>query len=98
MKNNGMTLIEVIIALAILGILSLMVLTFFSATIIGIIHFGDYTEDVFLNQDLIEEHISDDDSGTSGAVEFYFDGEGNNSITIPGDEIYEGEIGIFLPN
>ena len=60
MDNKGFTLIEVIISVAILGIITLMTLSLFSTTFLNIVRFGDLTEVVVENQETIEHFLSDE--------------------------------------
>lgn len=60
MDNKGFTLIEVIISVAILGIITLMTLSLFSTTFLNIVRFGDVTEVVVENQETIEHLLSDE--------------------------------------
>ncbi|MBN2259622.1 MAG: prepilin-type N-terminal cleavage/methylation domain-containing protein [Clostridiales bacterium] len=97
MNKKGMTLIEVIIALAILGILSVIVLSFFSVSLLGIFRFGDFTEKVFIDQELLELDISNDVSGNPATIQFSFEGE-DSPISIDGEEVIEGGLEVFLPD
>lgn len=58
--KKGMTLIEVIIAMAVLAIISLAVLSALSFSIVGIFGLGDTTVRVFDSQIVMEDDVSDD--------------------------------------
>ncbi len=61
-KNNGFTLIEVIISIAIIGVLLLIFLGYFSEGAINIFLAGKRTDNVFEAQDKIDNTIKNTDS------------------------------------
>jgi|LGVF01.1.fsa_nt_gb prepilin-type N-terminal cleavage/methylation domain-containing protein len=66
--NKGMTLIEVIIAMALLSIILIVMFTVFGTSILGIINFGHDTEAVFDDVKDLEDAISTDNPTGSAAV------------------------------
>lgn len=97
MSKEGMTLIEIIIAMALLAIISVGLISVMSTTIIGIHKFGNETVDVFTDQDSIEDDIVDSAAtGTSGSITFQFDS--GDTITINGETIEQNELEIFKPD
>ncbi len=58
-KNNGLTLIEIIIAIALLGIITVSFLPVFASQLKNIIIGGGITEDAFDDQGIVEEIIFD---------------------------------------
>ena len=65
MDKKGFTLIEVIIAVALLGIITIITLSLFSTTFLNIVRFGDLTEVVVENQATIENLIGNKSYGGS---------------------------------
>lgn len=66
--NKGTTLIEVIIALALLSVILITMFTVFGTSILGIINFGHDTEAVFSDVEDLEDVISADNPTGSAAV------------------------------
>jgi prepilin-type N-terminal cleavage/methylation domain-containing protein len=109
MNEKGMTLIEVIIAMAILTVIALGLITFLSSTYIGIIRAGDNTEASFDSQEYIELLLADPSSqvsnvseGTSCYTVTGFDldfglGAGNE-VTVDGEVCSNGEFEVFIPD
>ncbi|MBN2259626.1 MAG: prepilin-type N-terminal cleavage/methylation domain-containing protein [Clostridiales bacterium] len=62
--NKGMTLIEVIIAIALLAIITMVMLTVFGTTIMGIYNFGHDTETVFDDMGSLDEAIAIESGGS----------------------------------
>ena len=93
--KKGMTLIEVIIAMAILSIISLGVLSALSFSLQGIFGFGDTTVGVFDSQVVMEDDVSDDPNGRlvdetiTLSVEYDLD--------VHGDSYTHGKLDMFLP-
>lgn len=84
MKNNrGLTLIEVIVSLAIIGIMSIAVLTIFNTGLKNIVSAGDRTEEVYANQTGLDAIIRENENKSDGTDKI--------KITIPG-VIQEKEI------
>ena len=99
-KNNhkGMTLIEIIIAMAVLTIIALIMLAVYTsvATIVG--NSRRQTIDNYSDQATVEEAIAEGvDSGTAEIQFVFTDGTDNVTVTINGQVINEGEIDIFIP-
>lgn len=84
-KRQGLTLIEIILSISLLGIIALVILTIFNTGTKNIIKAGDRTEDVLTIQDQIDEKIRNHTD------------EGESIITISIPEIGEKEIqGSFI--
>ena len=98
--KKGMTLIEIIIAMAILSIFSLAILSVFSYSVVGIYHFGDDTVSVFDSQENMEEIVADDPSlRLSGdSITFSVDiATDHYDLTVDGENFSDGELDMFLP-
>jgi prepilin-type N-terminal cleavage/methylation domain-containing protein len=73
MRNNkGFTLIEVIISIAIVGIISIPILGIFGTGIKNIVRAGERTEDVFVEQKIINEKMQDYDEGEETIISVRF--------------------------
>lgn len=100
---NGMTLIEVIVSLAIFGIIAVAFLNVFVSGFLGVISSGKRTEVGYLAQQAVEETINEIDIG-SDKVTIVFSGgptlevEGNTIV----QEVNNGKESItittFIPN
>jgi len=103
LSRSGMTLIEVIISMAILGILSVVFLTIFTSGYIGVSSAGKRTEVGYEAQKAIEELIISGDTETETITIFFQDGP---TLVVDGNkiekEINNGEHSInittFIPN
>ncbi len=98
--KKGMTLIEVIIAMAILSTITLAVLSALSFSIIGIFGLGDTTVGVFDSQIIMENDVSDnpadrlEDETITLSLEIdsvHYD------LDVHGDSYKHGELDMFLP-
>lgn len=81
-KNKGFTLIEVIIAIAILGIISIAFLPMFTGGIIGIVDAGSKSREHYAAQEKIEINIDNSteelegvESSTCDSIVLTFNGE-----------------------
>ena len=98
--KKGMTLIEIIIAMAILSIFTLAILSVFSYTVVGIFHFGDDTVSVFDSQENMEAIVADDPSLRldNESITFSVDIESvNYDLIVDGENFSDGELDMFLP-
>ena len=98
--KKGMTLIEIIIAMAILSIFSLAILSVFSYTVVGIYHFGDDTVSIFDSQENMEAIVADDPSLRldDENITFTVDIESvNYDLIVDGENFSDGELDMFLP-
>lgn len=114
MKNvvnnyKGMTLIELIVAIAILGVILVSFLSMFGTGYIGIIKASKHTKVVYEAQKNIENQIILSTSNGSDQITLVFPGEGTDpdiTINSPGKIIeeqadYDGRsinIRTFIPN
>jgi len=90
-----MTLIEIIVAMALISIVSIIVLTLFSSALIGIIKIGDESIETFTNQESIEDTFSQPRTESKDSLIIKFSGD--VIITIKGEYKEVGDIEIFLP-
>jgi len=106
MKNNkGFTLIEVIIAIAIVGIIAIPILGIFSTGVRNIVGAGNRTEDVFIEQRTIDNEInkeySEIDTELSGEKELDIKFSDGLTIKIQGKVVTtqddDVEITTFVP-
>lgn len=74
-KRGGLTLIEVIISLAIVGIIAMVFLSTFTSGIKNIFKTRDSTKDIYLNKEAIDKEIIGEPSELDSTIE-------NKEITI----------------
>lgn len=109
-KRKGVTLIEIIISLAIIGIIVIVILNMFNFSIANIFRSGIRTKSIAEVRDEIDEKISEIQGTTDGVetIDIIIPGVGNKTvkgtmITISGED-EEGnnefnlEITTFVPN
>lgn len=99
-KKAGYTLIEVIIALGILGILAAGFLPVFFSAYLQIINSGHRSNELNNAQDLSESQIMEGATVTSDSISFIFtDSSGNNPVTvqISGEYVQNDPLQMFLP-
>jgi prepilin-type N-terminal cleavage/methylation domain-containing protein len=108
LNDKGMTLIEIIIAMALLSFIAIAVLSLLSSTFIGILNFGENTEEVFISQDYVESVLRYDYDPTVGnnpagsvcqnftttSVTFTFGGQ---NVSVIGEECSNEDIEVFIP-
>ena len=101
MLNKGMTLIEVIIAMALLAIVTLIMFTVFGTTAAGIYNFGHETQTVFVDMDNMDEAISNSTGSATvtmdvNDLDMVFDFENPSgvvtSVTIEGNMMETNEL------
>ena len=87
--NKGMTLIEIIIAVALLAILALVMLTVFGTTVTGIYDFGHDTQTVLVDKKNMEESISNSIGSTTvtldttdSNMDFVFENSAGDEINV----------------
>jgi prepilin-type N-terminal cleavage/methylation domain-containing protein len=81
LNRSGLTLIEIIISLAILGIIAVSLLTIFSSSFKFIFNAGRKSVATYGAQQNIEQVIAYDNSGNSGTLTLSFSGAGLSSHT-----------------
>lgn len=86
--RNGLTLIEVILTIAIMGIIALPILTIFNSGIKNIVNAGKRTEDVFIQKESIDSKIIANEKSGNGVDVI--------NVTIPGVINNEPIIGRIL--
>lgn len=97
LEKNGLTLLEIIISVAMLGILVISFSAFFSTGFGWVTKAGDTSQAIYASQKFIEKAIVDE-SGVSSEV-FHFD-FGITSFDVPGKiETSTGEVAlqVFVP-
>lgn len=107
MKNKrGFTLIEVILSIAILGMIAIFVVTIFGSSLKNISGSGKRTEEVFELESKINEEISNEDDGDI-SIEVNIPGVGEKKIiegkmittsSKPSEDQHNIEITTFIPN
>ena len=97
LKNNkrGFTLIEIILAIAIIGILAVVFIPLFTSGYIMIVKNAETSDTLFSNQDAIEQEIANDSASTGSALTVDFSGL---SINVTGQAITTGEFHLFIPD
>lgn len=77
-NNSGLTLIEIIIAMAIIGIIALAIIEMFSSASVFIVRAGDTTESLFQSHKQIETILTQKSSSVSPTnMELKFSSDGS---------------------
>lgn len=94
-SKKGLTLIELIVSLAIAGIIAISMLSLFNTSIINIIRAGDRTEEVYKKKEDIDKTVTfvPSDSTTEVDVESL-----EISVKLPGVVTHETVKGTLLTN
>lgn len=98
MKNikKGMTLIELIVCLALIGIIAVTFLPMFTAGIKYIANAGNKSQTIYVSQDQTENKLLNGASTTStDNITITF--PGLTPITMSGEKITNGSIRAFIP-
>lgn len=104
--TKGMTLIEIIISIAILGILAVSFLSMFMMGFSGITSAGNRSKAEYAAQTKVEENLSTETSSGSDKLTIYFQGSTSDKIEVQGsigteDAVINGKevnITFFKPN
>ena len=83
-KYRGMTLIEIIIAIALIGIITVSILTLLSVGFKNIISAGDKAEIIFNVQSNIEDQINETTDEATELTETFKLKIGDDEISMPG--------------
>lgn len=96
MKNNdkGMTLIEVMVSIAILGILAVAFLPMFSTGIRFLVMNGKKIEEMYENQEAIEQKVAQGAAVDTTKMTIVFPGK---TIEVNGENIADGSFNLFIP-
>lgn len=96
-NHNGFTLIEIIISIALLGIVSVSILSIFSGSLSFIFDAGRRNSEQFNYQESIENAISYNDltAGTSKNISINF--TGIDDFTVSGRVLTDNNLKVFLP-
>ncbi|MBK5240152.1 type II secretion system protein [Clostridium sp.] len=92
-NQEGFTLIEVVLSIAILAIISTSFLKMFTSSIVGISNSGKKSDSHFTAQNQIETNINDSTIltgsvvNTATVIKLTFSGDPTNEILIPGRQI-----------
>ncbi len=92
-NNRGMTLIEVLVSLAIVGIIAISLLPMFSNGIRFLVNNGNQIKDMYKGQDLIEQEISKVASSEENTMTIVFPGK---TIDIKGKDYTISNYNLFI--
>jgi prepilin-type N-terminal cleavage/methylation domain-containing protein len=97
MKRNscGMTLIEIILALAILAVIALAILPAFTSSFKGIMAAGKKSDIVFQSQNETEDKILEGANTIAFTINIAFPGV--PPVTQQGEAVTKGAIHLFIP-
>ena len=93
-KKKGFTLIEIIVSLAIIGMLAVIFLPVFTMTIKGIFTAGRRNDTTFQSQNDTEYRIGDTEVVSNATLIITF---GSNDLNITGEDITYGSLEYFIP-
>lgn len=95
MKHKGFTLVEIIVALAIVGILAVSFLPMFTLAFKTVFSSGYKSEEIFHDQKSMENLIADPNADDIDSLSIAFpDGY---IISVEGQEMTNGEFKMFMP-
>lgn len=94
-STRGFTLIEIIISIAILGIIVVALLPVFTAGFKGIASAGNKSKTSYQSQDLTEVKIAEGAASSSTSLTIVFPGVA--SVTMDGEKVVNGSIVLFMP-
>lgn len=92
-NRSGMTLVEVIVSIAILGILAVAFLPAFSTGIRFIISNGDRIKEMYSDQDSIERRIAQGATSDTATMTIVFP---SKTIEVKGENVSCGSFNLFL--
>ena len=103
-KNSGMTLVEIIVAMAILGIISITFLSIFSGMFKGIVNAGQRSKATFGAQQDLENYIATNTTNATDNLVITYNGL--TSVTIEGENMSVPKtsgsttitVDVFVPN
>ena len=93
--DKGMTLIEILVAIAIIGILAAIFMPMFASAYMNIIRAGNKSDIIYNNQNTAEDKAMDGAANGSSELTVVFPG-----ITFPkatGEKVTNGNIQMFIP-
>lgn len=93
--KKGFTLVEVILSLAILGILCIAFLPAFTSGFKGIFRAGQNNRELFVAQKEMENIIDVDSIVTNGQLDIEF--SGTTTISLDGQNVSNGSLRLFIP-
>lgn len=99
MHKRGYTLVEVILALAILGILAAGLLPVFVSAFMQIVTAGERSETLHEAQNIAENAIYQGVEGNSDQITFTFSNNGSDPFQIElwGEFVENGTVELFIP-
>lgn len=97
-KRKGMTLIEVILSVALLAIIAISFLPMFTAGFKFIINNGNEVQDMYLNQNSIEEKIAVGTKNGTSNLTIRFNGTEIKEIKVLGDYFTFDSYNLFISN
>lgn len=95
-NKKGMTLVEIIISITLLGILAVSFLPAFVSGFKMIIHNGNILDNMYQSQDVIEEKISQGTTSTTDTMTISFPSTGK-VINVKGEKVTDGQFRLFIP-
>lgn len=99
-KNNGFTLVELLVSMFIIGMVVAAFVPIFTISVANIYNAGNKTAEVFISQEELEKSFADNSSSvTNSTLAITFPNTSNDAIevTIPGTNISTNSINMFIP-
>jgi type IV pilus assembly protein PilA len=101
MKNRkikkGLTLVEVIISIALIGIIGVTFLTMFTMGFSQIAASGNKSKAIYVSQDQAENKLLEGAASTAASITITFPGASPVTVTLTGEQATKGNITLFIP-
>ena len=94
---KGLTLVETIICIALIGLIATALLPIFGSGFKMIVRNGKTINSIYGNQNAMENKISDGASSTSDVITVTFPSSGK-TVTVNGEKVIDGSFEMFIPN
>ena len=97
MRNckKGMTLVEVLLSIAIIGILSIIIFPVFTSAFMIITRAGTKSETIYQDQNIVEDKILLGATSEASTINIVFSGISFPAVN--GEIVTNGEIKVFIP-